>query len=65
MDRKRDRTRPITRSLFIKELEEGPQTAQVFTTLACGEEAGFGDCCPGPVNKKLATTLAVGEECNW
>ena len=60
-----ERTRPITRSLFIKELEEGPQTAQVLTTLALGEEAGFGDDCPGPANKKVVTTLAIGEECNW
>lgn len=59
-----DRTRPITRSLFIKELEGGPQTAQVFTTLAIGEEVGFDDCQPA-LGKKVATTLAIGEECNW
>jgi hypothetical protein len=60
-----ERTRPVTRRLFIKDLEEGPKTAQIFTTMACGEEAGFGDCGGAPWAKKIVTTLAVGEETNW
>ena len=61
-----NRTRPVTRSLFIRELEEGPKTAAIFTTFACGEEAGFGDCGAPPLyGKKIATTLAIGEESTW
>jgi len=37
-----ERTRPLTRTLFIRELEEGPQLAEAVTTLAYGEEAGDG-----------------------
>lgn len=53
-------TRPITKSLFIRELETGPEVAQIFTTLACGEE---GNDCGIPWYGKKATTEAVGEEC--
>ena len=43
----------ITKKLFIEELER-PAYANIITTLAIGEEAGWGG---GKV-----TTLAIGEE---
>jgi len=50
------RITPLTKKLFIEELEKPrPADSGLVTTLAVGEESDKGD-------GKLATTLALGEE---
>lgn len=53
-----NRTRPVTRSLYIEELERPAPALKDgwVTTQAEGEEAGCGD------GWRCVTTLAVGEE---
>ena len=50
------RMKPLTKKLFIEELEKPrPADSGLVTTLAIGEESDKGD-------GKIATTLALGEE---
>ena len=51
-------TEPVTKKLFIEELER-PVPAGEATTLAIGEECGYGF---GQLKKGEVTTLALGEE---
>lgn len=51
------RTKPLTKRLFIEELETPrPADSGIVTTLAIGEECDKGD------SKGIVTTFALGEE---